>query len=125
MKWTWDKFGYVDDGNSDEYSLLACLLLNPALCDVISGVVEPDDFLDSRNRILFHHLLAMRKATGTFDVVSLMSALRESGDYENVGGITRLVSLIRRSVVANSEHAEYYAKMIHGGDSHTDTEPAK
>ncbi len=94
-----------------ERAVLCSLLLLPEVCDEVALVVKPDDFFDDSNRRLFKHLLAMHEEGHAVDAMLLIQRLRDSGEYEAVGGSAYLAEI--SEAVATAAHAEHYAKIVH------------
>ena len=94
-----------------ERAILCSLLLLPEVCDEVALVVKPDDFFDDSNRRLFKHLLTMHEEGLAIDAMLLIQRLRDSGEYEAVGGSSYLAEI--SEAVATAAHAEHYAKIVH------------
>jgi replicative DNA helicase len=93
-----------------ERSVLGSILLWPAACDEVALIIQPDDFHDDANRILYQHMLDMHDAGRKIDPTLLIDRLRKSGDFERIGGAAYLAEVGRS--VANAAHARYYARIV-------------
>ncbi|TWT47664.1 replicative DNA helicase [Botrimarina hoheduenensis] len=93
-----------------EQAVLCSLMLLPEVCDDVALQVRPDDFLDDANRRIYTHLLNMHEQGNAIDTMLLIQRLRDSGEYEAVGGAPYLAQIA--SAVATAAHAEYYAKIV-------------
>ena len=95
---------------SAEMGVLGSILLLPDVANDLTLILRPDDFYDDANRKLYGHMMAMFDAGIKIDVMLLVSRLKQSGDYELVGGSAYLAKLAHS--VANAAHAEYYAEIV-------------
>lgn len=95
---------------SAEMGVLGSILLLPDVANDLTLILRPDDFYDDANRKLYTHMMAMFDAGIKIDVMLLVNRLKQSGDYELVGGSAYLAKLAHS--VANAAHAEYYAEIV-------------
>ncbi len=95
---------------SAEMGVLGSILLLPDVANDLTLILRPDDFYDDANRKLYGHMMDMFDAGIKIDVMLLVSRLKQSGDYELVGGSAYLAKLAHS--VANAAHAEYYAEIV-------------
>ncbi|MEQ8848382.1 replicative DNA helicase [Botrimarina sp.] len=93
-----------------ERAVLCSLLLLPEAADEVALILKADDFLDDANRRIYAHLLAMHDGGAAIDPTLLIQRLRDSGEYEAVGGAAYLAEL--SDAVATSAHAEHYARIV-------------
>lgn len=66
--------------------VLGSILLLPDVANDLTLILRPDDFYDDANRKLYSHMMAMFDAGIKIDVMLLVNRLKQSGDYELVGG---------------------------------------
>ena len=95
---------------SAEMGVLGSILLLPDVANDLTLILRADDFYDDANRKLYGHMMAMFDAGIKIDVMLLVNRLKQSGDYELVGGSAYLAKLAHS--VANAAHAEYYAEIV-------------
>lgn len=93
-----------------ERSVLGSILLLPAVCDDVTLILQPEDFHDDANRLLYQHMLEMHDSGQRIDATLLIDRLRKAGDFERIGGAAYLAEISRS--VANAAHARYYAKIV-------------
>lgn len=93
-----------------ERAVIGSLLLLPEACDEVVLLVRPDDFYDDAHRAIFSQMLALHDDGRQIDPVLLAQRLRDSGQYELVGGAAYLLEL--GQAVATAAHAEYYARIV-------------
>src|SRR4029079_8805525 len=93
-----------------ERAVIGSLLLLPEACDEVALVVRPEDFYDGAHRTIFTHMLALHESGRQMDPTLLSQLLKDSGQYESVGGAAFLLELGQE--VATAAHAEYYARIV-------------
>jgi replicative DNA helicase len=94
-----------------ERGVLGSLLLLPEKFDEVALILRPDDFYDDANARIFAHLIEMHDTGKQIDAMLLVQHLRDSGDYDLVGGAAYIAEL--GEAVPTAAHAEYYAKIVH------------
>lgn len=93
-----------------EKAVLGSLLLLPEVCDEVALVLRQDDFYDDANAIIFGHMLRMHDDGRQIDIMLLMQSLKDSGEYESIGGAVYLAEV--GESVPTAAHAEYYAGIV-------------
>ncbi|HVT27326.1 MAG TPA: replicative DNA helicase [Lacipirellulaceae bacterium] len=93
-----------------ERAVIGSLLLLPEACDEVALLIRPDDFYDGAHRIIFNHMLALHDGGQQIDPTLLSQRLKDTGQYESVGGAAFLLELSQE--VATAAHAEYYARIV-------------
>lgn len=93
-----------------EQAVIGSLLLLPEACDEVALLVRPDDFYDDAHRAIFTQMMALHDGGRQVDPVLLAQRLRDTGQYELVGGAAYLLELSQ--AVATAAHAEYYARIV-------------
>jgi replicative DNA helicase len=93
-----------------EVSVLGGILLeNEALTRVLELIREGDFYRESHRKI-FSAILELFERNEPADLITLSEALRRRGDFEEVGGIEYLNSLVNS--VPTAANISYYAKII-------------
>lgn len=105
---------FLDKGlpfnEGSEQATLGAILLDNALCEQAALLLRREDFyLDSHRRI-FAKMVKLHSAGAPIDLVTLKDELRESDEFERVGGATYIGSLI--DGVPRSDTLEPYARKI-------------
>jgi replicative DNA helicase len=90
-----------------ERAVLGSILLMPSVLSDVTPIVKPQDFYDDAHRKIYEHLLGMNAA---IDVLLLSERLKQSGDYEDIGGAAYLAEIGRQ--VPTASHAKHYAKIV-------------
>jgi replicative DNA helicase len=93
-----------------ERAVIGSLLLLPEVCDEVALAVRPEDFYDSAHRTIFRHMLDLHDNGQQIDPMLLSQRLKDSGQYESVGGAAFLLELSQE--VATAAHAERYARIV-------------
>jgi replicative DNA helicase len=93
-----------------ERAVIGSLLLLPEACDEVALLVRPEDFYDSAHRVIYSHMLALHDDGRQIDPTLLSQLLRDSGQYESVGGAAYLLELGQE--VTTAAHAEHYARIV-------------
>jgi replicative DNA helicase len=93
-----------------ERAVIGSLLLLPEACDEVALLVRPEDFYDGAHRAIFRHMLTLHEGGRQIDPTLLSQLLKDSGEYESVGGAAFLLELGQE--VATAAHAEYYARIV-------------
>src|SRR5438128_2590736 len=93
-----------------ERAVIGSLLLLPEACDEVALLVRPEDFYDTVHRTIFGHMMSLHDDGRQIDPTLLGQRLKDSGQYESVGGAAFLLELTQE--VATAAHAEYYARIV-------------
>lgn len=94
-----------------EKSVLGCLLLSSEAYDEVIQRLRGECFYSDAHRRIFECIHAMYE-TGVraVDVVTLANALRQKGDFAEIGGAAYLNEIM--GTVPHAAHADYYAKIV-------------
>lgn len=95
-----------------ERGILGCIFLNPSNClDACQEAnVAPEWFHDLRNGTIYQHMLALRDAGPTWDVITLQQKLKDAGLLEQVGGLAYLARL--PDEVPSAAHVPAYIDVV-------------
>ncbi len=93
-----------------ERAVIGSLLLLPEACDEVALLVRPEDFYDTAHRAIYTHMQALHEDGRQIDPTLLSQLLKDSGQYEMVGGAAYLLELSQE--VTTAAHAEYYARIV-------------
>jgi replicative DNA helicase len=92
-----------------ESAIIGACLLDVDTFDDVRDMLPPADFYSDANRRVFEAACSVRDAGGTPDVVTVASALKQSGKFDQIGGSTYLATLTDVPTIA---HPEQYAQLI-------------
>ena len=93
-----------------ERAILGSILLLPEVCDDVALVVRTDDFYDEAHQKVYKHILAMHEEGGKVDHMLLIERLKQSGDFEAIGGAAFIAEVAQ--AVPTAAHAQYYAEIV-------------
>ena len=96
---------WSDEG---EKGVLGSCLLDVAIIGNLT--VQPDDFYDKRNAILWKSLRDQYAEGKAMDAITIGNYLKESNQLDKIGGYDRLVELQDSALVA--AHSQHYEKMV-------------
>lgn len=94
-----------------ERATLGTVLLDPNSFDLISALLEPDDFHEPRHQLIYNAMRSMYGNGIGINAVSVIYALQQEGELEAVGGDTYILEL--GTEVGTSLYAESYALMVY------------
>jgi replicative DNA helicase len=93
-----------------ERAVIGSILLLPDVCDEVALLVRPDDFYDDVHRRIYRKIIEMHDNSKPIEPPLLLEMLKQSNEYEIVGGAAYLLELTQ--TVATAAHAEHYAKIV-------------
>ena len=93
-----------------EMSLLGAMMLDRQAVGEVLLLVRPEDFYQPAHRQISETLVAMYDANVPIDLVTMMSALKERGWLEEIGGAAYLARLSES--VPSAANAESYARIV-------------
>lgn len=92
-----------------ECSVLGSVLIQPEIIESVE-VLEPDAFYHAGHKIIFRRMRELAEEGQPIDLVTLTSRLQDSGEIEDVGGVTYL-SKLARSVPSTANIDAYVASV--------------
>lgn len=93
-----------------EQAVLGSIFLDPEKIHIASEYLTKDSFFKLSHGMLFNIMQELSDKGDPIDPVSVKSALDSSGQFEQVGGMAFLASLINS--VPTSAHIEHYSKVV-------------
>lgn len=93
-----------------EQAVLGSIFLDPDKIHIASEYLTKDSFFKLSHGMLFNIMQDLSDKGDPIDPVSIKSALDSSGQFELVGGMAFLASLI--NAVPTSAHIEHYSKVV-------------
>ena len=93
-----------------EQAVLGSIFLDPDKIHIASEYLTKDSFFKLSHGMLFNIMQELSDRGDPIDPVSVKSALDSIGQFEQVGGMAFLESLI--NVVPTSAHIEHYSKVV-------------
>ena len=93
-----------------EQAVLGSIFLDPDKIHIASEYLTKDSFFKSSHGTLFNIMQDLSDKGDPIDPVSVKSAFDSIGQFEQVGGMAFLASLI--NAVSTSAHIEHYSKVV-------------
>ncbi len=93
-----------------ELSLLGSILIEDDVLTLIADKITNNDFYEKRHGTIYGAMLRLYEQHKPVDLLTLSSALKDSGELENVGGSSYLTELT--NAVPTAAHAEHYADIV-------------
>jgi replicative DNA helicase len=93
-----------------ERGVVGSLLLDPQLCDEVALLLRSEDFYADANQRLYRHLFALHDEGKRVDVTLLVERLKQSGEYEAIGGAAYLAEVAQS--VPYAHNAPHYAQIV-------------
>ena len=93
-----------------EQAVLGSIFLDPDKIHIASEYLTKDSFFKQSHGMLFNIMQELSDRGDPIDPVSVKSALDSIGQFEQVGGMAFLASLI--NAVPTSAHIEHYSKLV-------------
>ena len=93
-----------------EKAVLGAVFLDPEAIIDASDVLQPDDFYEHANRIVFQAMLNISDREEVIDPVTLQDELKKNNQVDDIGGIAYVTELSMATPTA--AHVTYYAKIV-------------
>ena len=93
-----------------EEVVLGALMLDKDALSMILDILRPQSFYVDAHRLIYQAMLDLFEKSNPIDLLTVMEALKKSGDLEAVGGPGYLAELTNR--VASAANIEYHARII-------------
>jgi replicative DNA helicase len=96
-----------------EVALLSSIFLKNDLIDRVKNIIEPGDFYDDRNSILYKASLYLFEKGTPVDIVTLTNLLKESSSLEYAGGVSYVSEIYAAYTdYISPNNIDSYAKII-------------
>ena len=93
-----------------EKAVLGAVFLDPEAIIDASDILQPDDFYEHANRIVFQAMLNISDREEVIDPVTLQDELKKNNQVDDIGGIAYVTELPMATPTA--AHVTYYAKIV-------------
>lgn len=93
-----------------EKAVLGAVFLNPEAINEASDIVQPDDFYERANRLVFQAMINIADRGAEIDPITLQDELKKNNQLEDIGGIAYVSELTLATPTA--VHVTYYAKIV-------------
>src|SRR6266498_4320828 len=94
-----------------EESVLGAMMLSPGAIGAVSEVLEPSDFYRESHAKVYRAALDLYGQSEPVDAITLVDALEQRGELEDVGGRVRIHELA--ALVPATANAAHYARIVH------------
>ena len=94
-----------------ERAVLGAIFIDPEAIADASAVVQPEDFYERANQIVFQAMLDLSDRGDAIDTLTLQDELNKRNQLEDIGGIGYVSELAMATPTA--AHVTYYAKIVH------------
>jgi replicative DNA helicase len=94
-----------------EESVLGAMMLSPGAIGAVSEVLSPFDFYRESHAKVYRAALDLYGQSEPVDAITLVDALEQRGELEDVGGRVRIHELA--TVVPATANAGHYARIVH------------
>ena len=93
-----------------EESVLGAMLLSPGAIGAVTEILSADDFYRESHGTVYRTCLALYQQGEPVDAITLVDALEERGELEQVGGRARIHELA--ALVPATANAAHYARIV-------------
>jgi replicative DNA helicase len=93
-----------------EESVLGAMLLSPGAIGAVTEILSADDFYRESHGIVYRACLALYQQGEPVDAITVVDALEERGELEQVGGRARIHELA--ALVPATANAAHYARIV-------------
>jgi replicative DNA helicase len=93
-----------------EQSVLGAMMLTSDAIRTVIPICHEEDFYREANRKLYKAIVSLDDRKEPVDVITLTNELKRMGDFDTIGGVNTLTTLVDR--VPTAANAEYYANIV-------------
>src|SRR5699024_7196300 len=93
-----------------EQAVLGAILIEESVFSIVVERLEAEDFYRASHEIIFRHMLQLFDLGKPIDAVTLMTALKDTDNLEQIGGLTYISGLA--SSVPTAANVDYYSKIV-------------
>lgn len=101
----------IPHDSSAEKAVLGAIFIDPQAIADVSGILDPEDFYERANQIVYAAMLELSDKAEAIDPVTIQSELKKRNQLEDIGGISYITDLVTST--PTSVHASYYAQIVH------------
>lgn len=94
-----------------EKAVLGAIFIDPEAIADADAVVEPEDFYERANQIVYQAMLELSERGEAIDPLTLQDELKKKNQLEDIGGISYVSELALATPTA--AHVTYYAQIVH------------
>ena len=96
-----------------EQAVLATIFTNPEMLDDLHDIIQPSDFFEERNKIIFEAAITLQENGKSYDPINLAGALKRQDLINSIGGIGYITELFSpNSLTQYSSDPIGYAEIV-------------
>lgn len=93
-----------------EQSVLGAMMLSKDAAFMVSQTLKPEHFYRESHRHLYHAITKVFEEGKPVDIITLSNELKQRNEFDSVGGVSYLTTLIERTNTA--ANADYHATIV-------------
>ncbi|MBQ9448757.1 MAG: replicative DNA helicase [Acholeplasmatales bacterium] len=93
-----------------ELATLGCVFLEPSIFETVNSILQPDDFYEPKNRLIFKAMLDLFNESQVIDPTTVTSYLEKMSILDQAGGIEYISSIAMRGY--STDNVENYADLV-------------
>lgn len=101
----------IPHDSSAEKAVLGAIFIDPEAIADASAVVQPEDFYERANQIVFQAMIDLSDREEAIDPLTLQDELKKRNQLDDIGGISYVSDLALATPTA--AHVTYYAQIVH------------
>lgn len=101
----------IPHDSSAEKAVLGAIFIDPEAIADASAVVQPEDFYEKANQIVFQAMIYLSDREEAIDPLTLQDELNKRNQLDDIGGIGYVSELALATPTA--AHVTYYAQIVH------------
>lgn len=101
----------IPHDSSAEKAVLGAIFIDPEAIADASAVVQPEDFYEKANQIVFQAMIDLSDREEAIDPLTLQDELNKRNQLDDIGGIGYVSELALATPTA--AHVTYYAQIVH------------
>ncbi|WP_039943004.1 replicative DNA helicase, partial [Lactobacillus equicursoris] len=101
----------IPHDSAAEKAVLGAIFIDPEVINDVNSVLEPNDFYEHANRLIYNALLALYDENKSIDLVTLQEELKRRNQLEELGDMAYVSEIL--AATPTSFHAKDYARIVH------------
>ncbi len=93
-----------------EKLVIGALLIDKDAFSVVSEILQPETFYETRNQKIYHAIQMMNMEERPVDIMTVTEELKRLGTFEEVGGTAYLLEISES--VSSAAHVEYHSHIL-------------
>lgn len=101
----------IPHDSAAEKAVLGAIFIDPEVINDVNSVLDPNDFYEHANRLIYNALLALYDENKSIDLVTLQEELKRRNQLEELGDMAYVSEIL--AATPTSFHAKDYARIVH------------